>query len=183
MISFIDMNNDVTPTPLPLPLFRSPPGNQGLLEGIVGFIAIGAVVIAVLDGLDSMTTDHLDRRVDLEQGGVGTVDPGAIPGYRLDVSSATLVIEDPSVPQRLAVTLPMALTALTVGAAATLLWQIARSIREGDLFHHDNAMRLRHASTVVTGSLIALPISLVLSALSEIFRRGAALRDDAAGLV
>ena len=34
-----------------------------------------------------------------------------------------------------------------------------------------------------TGSLVAIPIALALAGLTEIFRRGAALRDDVEGLV
>ena len=145
---------------------------------------------------------------------VGTIDPSRVSGYHLDVRSATLVIEDPSFLQRLATMLPTAIVAGTVGTAAVLLWLVSKSLREGELFTHENVGRLKScANTVLVGgllasgahigitlwfigmadtlpvefrataSLIAIPIALALAGLTEIFRRGAALRDDVEGLV
>lgn len=186
---------------------------QGLLESVFTTIAIGAVVVGVVYGLESATADHLDRTVNL-QDSIGTVDPSHIAGYSLDVRSATLVIEDPSILQRLATMLPVFLTAGTVGAVATTLWLVARSLREGDLFNNENVRRLTSCANMVlvgglaaaaaqigvslwfvksaddlpiefgaNGSLLALPIALALAGIAEIFRRGAALRDDVDGLV
>lgn len=206
------MTNEVTP-PRPTQSRRWSGWDQGLLEGLLVLVAIGAVVVAVLFGLDTATADHLEQPVDLREN-VATIDPATVGGYRLKVDSATLLIEDPDAGQRIAAMIPMVVTTLVVGIASTLLWMIARSIRKGDPFHRSNARRLMWAAVVVlvggmgasvadvfvsvsfadaaeglpidhagTLSLLPLPIGVVLAALSEIFRRGAVLRDDVEGLV
>jgi hypothetical protein len=176
-------------------------------------LAIGAVVVAVVVGIEAFTAEHLDRTVGVEDS-VGTIDPSRVGGYHLDVRSATLVIEDPSFLQRLATMLPTLIVAGTVGTAAVLLWLVSKSLRDGELFTHENVGRLKSCANTVlvggllasgahiaitlwfidmadtlpvefraTGSLVAIPIAFALAGLTEIFRRGAALRDDVEGLV
>jgi len=186
---------------------------QPLLESVFTTIAIGAVVVAVVFGIETMTADHLDRTVGVEEG-AGSIVGSQIDGYHLDVRSATLVIEDPSFLQRLATMVPAIVTAGTVGTVAVLLWLVSKSLREGELFTHENVRRLKSCANTVlvgglvaagsriaislwfidmaddlpvefaaSGSLVALPIALALAGLAEIFRRGAALRADVEGLV
>lgn len=201
------------PSEIP-PLHKRPHGwTQGLLESVFATIAIGSIVVAVVVGLETMTAEHLDRTVGVEDG-VGSVVGDQIAGYHLDVRSATLVFEDPSFLQRLATMLPTLIVAGTVGTVAVLLWLVSKSLREGELFTHENVGRLKSCANTVlvgglvaagseiavslwflgsaddlpvelaaTGSLVALPIALALAGLAEIFRRGAALRDDVEGLV
>ena len=188
--------------------------DQWALEALFAAIAIGAIVVAVVLGLDIATADELGRRVDITDD-AGSVDPERADGFRLDVRSATLVLEDPSASERLGTMLPTLFAAGTVGGAAAVLWQVTRSTREGDPFHRDNATRLRRSAVIVlvgglaaaaaeilvtlwlvdrahdelpvklgaTGTLLALPVSFVLYALAEIFRRGAAMREELEGLV
>jgi len=214
MVSFVDMNeqNDTHPAPP-----ERPKGwtrwSQDLLESVFATIAVGAIVVAVVDGLDTFTADTLERRVDLEDG-AAAVDPSHAGDFRLAARSATLLIEDPSFLQRLAMVLPVWLAAATVGYVAHNLWRIARSLRDGDLFQPENVQRLRSSANIVlvgglaaaaahigaslwfvesadglpislaaSGSLLAVPVALALGGIAEIFRRGAGLRDDVAGLV
>ena len=198
------------PSPIPR---RGQKWTQAVLESVFTTIAIGAVVVAVVFALETATAEHLDRTVGVEDA-VGAIDPSHVSGYTLDVRSATLVIEDPSILQRLATMLPVVIGAGTVGTAAVLLWLVSRSLREGELFTRDNVRRLKSCANTVlvggllaagskiavslwfldaaddlpvefraTGSLVAIPIALALAGLAEIFRRGAALRDDVEGLV
>ena len=214
MLSFVDMNelNDSAPTPPGRPKGWTR-WSQSVLESVFTTLTIGAVVVAVVDSIETFTADTLDRRVDVDDG-VGSADPSRAAGYRLAVRSATLVIEDPTFLQRVATLLPMWLAAATVGYVAQQLWQVARSLRAGDLFDPENARLLRSSANIVlvgglaasaaqigvslwfvgladdlpikfgaSGSLFALPIALALGGIAEIFRRGAALRNDVEGLV
>lgn len=132
--------------------------DQALLEGLLVLVAIGAVVFGVLAVLDAATADELQTVVSLEDGSA-TVMPDRSDGYRLDVDDATLNIEDPSVGQRFAVATPSVLAALVIGAAAALLWEVARSVRSGDPFHRSNARSLRWARspTAVPGWCCRVP--------------------------
>ncbi len=214
MVSFVDMTelNDTNPASPGRPKGWTR-WSQCVLESVFTTIAIGAIVVAVVDGVDTFTAETLERHVDLDDG-VGAADPTKAGGYRLAVRSATLVIEDPTFLQRVATMLPMWLAAATVGYVAYQLWLIARSLRDGDLFHPESAKLLRSSANIVlvcglaaaaaqigvslwfveladdlpvtfgsTGSLLALPVALALGGLAEIFRRGTALRNDVDGLV
>ena len=137
---------------------------QPLLESVFTTIAIGAVVVAVVVGIETMTADHLDRTVGVEEG-AGSIVGSQIDGYHLDVRSATLVIEDPSFLQRLATMVPAIVTAGTVGTVAVLLWLVSKSLREGrELFTHENVRRLKScANTVLVGGLVAAGSQIAIS--------------------
>jgi hypothetical protein len=117
------------------------------VRGVLAFIAIGAVVVAVLVGLDGATEDQLETTVGLDEG-AALVAAEQAGRYRLDVADATLVIDDPTAAERFAVAAPTVLGVLVVGAVASLLYEVARSVRAGDPFHRSNARRLRWAALI-----------------------------------
>jgi hypothetical protein len=112
--------------------------DQRLLEGLLLFVVLSAGLAAVLGTIDAMTEDSITAPVQLD----GTEVIGTAPGQHLEVDTATLTVDDPSLGERLLVGVPPAVGALMAAAVATILLEVVRSLRLGDPFHHRNA-RLR----------------------------------------
>lgn len=161
LLSFFDMES-VTPTPSRRPPHRSG-WSQGLLESVFTTIIIGAIVVAVVKAVETFSADTLERNVDLDDD-AGSVRPDAAAGYRLAVSSARLIVEEPTIAQRLATVLPVWLAAGTVGWVAYQLWTVARSLRDGDVFRPANVRLLRSSANIVlTGGLAAAAAHILVS--------------------
>ena len=183
-----------------------------VFEAVLGLVVLGALLTALLTGLDAFLDDELDTPVRLDTSEVAT---RALDGYRLDPTAATLTIEDPDTVDRLAVAVPTILGALAIGIVLTLVLEVVRTLREGDPFTMANARTLAHAAvaSVVGGVVLALaqvgsdavlrsslpdelPVAfsaqlsnvslvagLLLATLAQVFHRGVRLREDLEGVI
>ena len=135
---------------------------QPALEGLLLIVAGGALLTGILGTLTTMTDSPLPVPATLEGEPVVLAEDG---GSRVEVSDVELTISDPSIGERLLAAAPIVLASLTIGAVATLLLEVVRSIREGDPFHRANARLLTAAALVaLVGGTIASAVGWIVSA-------------------
>ena len=103
---------------------------QQVLEGIIGLVALLAIIAGVVAGLDAFTADELTTPVNLESSAAATVEPNRAAGYQLELDKAELVIEDPSIADRLPIDAAATLSLLPLPAGFVLL-AIAEVFRHG----------------------------------------------------
>lgn len=129
------------------------------LEVVLLIVILAVGLTGLLEGLDAFLDDTLTTQVALDDQKVAAV---ASAGHEVQPDGATLTISDPSFAERVAVAAPPILEALVVGAAATLVLGVVRSLRRGDPFTRANAEALSHAAVVaVVGGVIVVLASIV----------------------
>lgn len=186
--------------------------DNALLEGLLLIITLGALIFGILETLDVMTAERLavaavlddgpttlatsdGDRVTAEEVQLSLTDPA--PGQRLLVAAPTVLgsivvatvgwllwevvrslrLGDPfhrTNARRLSIAAVMALVG---GMATTLIGSLASITLAGDA---PDSLGLATAATL---SFVPVGVGIVLAAVGEVFRRGAALRDEVEGLV
>jgi Protein of unknown function (DUF2975) len=121
---------------------------QAALEGVIALVALLAILVGALAGLEAFGDDDVTSTVNLEDSAEAAIEPNRADGYRLELDQGELVIEDPSIADRVAAASPAILGAIVVGTVAWLLYEVATSLRTGDPFVRANAKRLRWAAGV-----------------------------------
>jgi hypothetical protein len=135
-------------------------GLAALLAGVFGVLLPGLGAVGLIDPMDTreVETDTAARMP-------GTVtDTMAAHGITLtDTYQADLVFADPDLGQRLLLVLPQIIGSLLLLVILTLLLQMTRTLRGGDVFVPENARRL---SVIGLTVLVQAALTPALSAIT-----------------